>query len=307
MMNKKKGIVLFTTILLIMALLATIMLFLNSTRKVKDEITYEFALIQTNTIMYNLVKYFNDIEFDEDIIFYGSKMPFNLQFGESRVKIKIDSAHKYLNINSLSAAMSKKDNIVYDDFINMLYQYNVKDPEFFVDLLLDTLDADNIEKNSGSGSEISLQNPIFRNGKIYNNKHFNIILDYYSNTVGDKAIFKVPFNNIISFNAPSIDINFANEKLLNVIFHDANTFSLNIIKKHTEIYEKLEDLPFDEFYLKEIRKGRFGHSVETTSSLISVVVELSYKEQFKSKIKFLYNIKNKTLQDYTILDILENQ
>ena len=300
----KKSIVLFTTLLLIMALLATIMIFLNSTRKVKDEITYEFALIQTNAIMNNLVKYFHDIEFDEDVIFYGSKMPFNIQLGENRIQININSAHKYLNINSLATSMLKKNNIIYDNFINMMYQHKVKDPEFFVDLLLDTIDKDQEEKNSGSQSEISLQNPIFRNGKIYNKKHFDMILNYYVSITNDEDIRKVPFNEIISFDAPSIDINFANEQLLNTIFYDANTFSLNLIKKHTTVYEKLEDLPFDEFYLKEIKKGRFGHSITTNSTLIKVFIEFTYKTQFKSKISFLYDTKEKKLSNYTILEIM---
>ena len=106
----RKSIVLFTTLLLIMALLATIMIFLNSTRKAKDDVNYEFALVQTNSIMYNLVQYLKDIEFDEDMIYYGSQMPFSIPLEHSLIEIKIDSAHKYLNINTLCNAMKKKNN-----------------------------------------------------------------------------------------------------------------------------------------------------------------------------------------------------
>jgi len=300
---KKKGIVLFTTLLLIMALLAVVMVFLNKTKEAKDNISYEFALVQTNSIMHNLVKYFDDIPFDEETIFYGSKMPFTLPFENSTVKFNIDSAHKYLNINSIAKSMVKKNNKIYDDFINMLYQYKLKDPEFFVDLLLDTIDNDNIEKNSGSGSEISLQNPTFRNGKIYNSKHLKIILDYYVAISSDNAIYNIPFPTLFSFNSPSIDINFASKELLDIIFHDADQFTLDTIKKHSKIYNSLNELPFSVIYLKDIAKGRLGHSISTSSTLIKVNVELNYKSQFKSKIQFLYDTQNKTLSDYTILNI----
>ena len=300
---QKKGIVLFTTLLLIMALMAVIMIFLNKTKEAKDDINYEFALIQTNSIMYNLVKYFDDIPFDEETIFYGSKMPFTLPFEDSTIKFNIDSAHKYLNINSITNAMIKKNNKIYNDFIDLMYKYKLKDPEFFVDLLIDTIDKDKVEKNSGSGSEISLQNPTFRNGKIYNNDHLKIIIDYYAAISSDNAIYNIPFSTLFSFDSPSFDINFASEELLNIIFHDADQFTLDIIKKHSKIYDDLNDLPFDEFYLKDIAKGRLGHSISTNSTLIKVVVELNYKSRFNSKIQFLYNTKSKKLSGYTILDI----
>lgn len=299
----KKSIVLFTTLLLIMALMGVIMLFLNSTKKAKDSISYEFALIQTNSIAKNLSYYLDGVEFDENTIYYGSKMPFLLTLNDSLVNFQISSTHQYLNINTLATKMAKKNNDIYNNFINFLYQYNIKDPEFFVDLLLDTIDKNSEEMNSGSGSEIVLTNPVFRNGKIYNQKHFNMILDYYHSVKNDEAIYKVPFNKLISFNSNSIDINFASPQLLDMIFYDADSYSLDKIKNHKQIYEELSDLPFDEYYLKSIKKGRFGHSITVESNLIKVNVELTYEEQFKSNIEFLYNTKDKLLGGYTILDI----
>lgn len=302
----KKGIVLFTTMLLILSLMSIILIFLNTTKDTKDKITQEFALIQTNLIMKNLSSYFNNIQFDEEKIFYGSKMPFSLDIYDSNINFTIDSMHKYLNINVLAKMMIKKDNKIYDDFISYLYKYNLREPEFFVDLLLDTIDKDNIEINSGSHSEISINNPRFRNGKIYNKTHFQIILDYYYFETNDKSIYNIPFDSIVAFNSSEIDINFATKELLKMFFYDANQYSLDMIINNNQIYEKIANLPFDENYIKEISKGRFGHKISTTSVSIKVKVELNYLKQFSSKVEFIYNTKTKKLTDYVILDIIIN-
>jgi len=300
----RKGIVLFTTLLLIMALMSVVMIFLNNTKETKDTITEEFALIQTNNLMSNLTEYFGKVSFDEESIFYGSKMPFSLPLDDSLINFNIDSASKYLNINNLTNDMKTKDNIAYDNFVTFLYKYQVRDPEFFINLLIDTVDKDSIDINSGSKSEIVIEKPIFRNGKIYNEKHFKIIKDYYFLQKNDPLIYDVPFDEIFSFSAPSFDINFASKELLKMYFYDANDYSLDQIAKHSEIYEKLSELPFDESYLDEIsKKGRFGHTVSVKTEIIKVTMDFDYKTQFSSKVEFLYNTKNKTLTGYTILDI----
>jgi len=283
-----------------MALLAVVMVFLNSTKRVKDTLSYEYAQIQSNIVMYDLVKYFNTIKFDEDVIFYGSGLPFTMEFGDAVVTLEFNSAHNKININNLINTIKSKDNIAYDNFVTYLYSFRVIDPEFFIDILIDTIDKDNIEKNSGNGSEIVLKEPLFRNGKIYNKNHFKYIVDYYIQQTDDKDILKVPFENFISFNAPNIDINFASKELLEILFYDANNFALETISKHNNIYDKLENLPFDEYYLKDIKKGRFGQSITTTTDLLDVKVELNFNGRFNSKVRFLYDIKNKKLTQYKV-------
>ena len=299
----KKGIVLFTTLLMIMALLSVMMIFLNKTKELQNNITNEFALVQTNSVMSNLTFYFNNIAFDEEIIFYGSKMPFALLLNDSTLKFSIDSEHKYLNINSLAVKLKDKSSEEYNQFIDYLYKYRVRDPEFFVDIILDTIDKDKFEINSGSGSEIVINDPIFRNGKIYSAKHFKMIVDYYFEITADKAIYDIQFNKLLTYSASSIDINFATKELLEMIFFDADQYSLEKIIKHNKIYEKLDELPFDDNYKKDISKGRFGHSFIFESKIIKVIADLNYKNQFISNVEFLYNTKTKKLTDYKILDV----
>jgi len=304
---KKKAIVLFTTLLLILSLLSIVMLFLNSTKKTHDAITKEFALLQTNSVMVNLVEYLKTIDFDEEMIFHGSKVPFNLEFEDTYVTLKIDSLHKYININHFITSISKKDDLHYNKFIDFLYEKNINRPEYFIDLLIDTVDKDDFDLTSGGDTEISKAFPLFRNEKIVNKKHLDQIIEYYFEQTNDQEIYNMDFEKYFNFNAPSLDLNFANEEVLKFILYDAYESDLNIIKEHDEVYEELSDLPFDDNYKDELKKSRFGNKITTLSEMITLDIDLRYKSQYKANVKFVYNIKTKTLSDYTIDDIILNK
>ena len=302
MNQNKKGVVLFVTLMMIMLLLAVVSIFLNKTKETKDNVTYENALIQTNLIMQDLLLYLKKIKFDEDMIYYAAKAPFPLGFEDSSVIIKIDSAQKYIDINTLITS-SVTNNITADKFVSLLYKYNISQPELFLNILQDTIDTDIEEKNSGLQSEIILTVPTFRNGKIYSKIHLNSIIDYYFDKTGDKAIYEFPFDDVFGFSSSSIDMNFVSMDVMNILFDDANSYILEIIAKHAKVYDTIGDLPFDEYYTNKINQGVLGHSISTNTTLLKVKMDLIYKTQFKSSISFDYNIDSKGISNYTIVNI----
>ncbi len=302
MKQDKKGIVLFVTLMMIMLLLSVINIFLNKTRESKDNVTYENALIQTNLIVQDLLLYLKKIKFDEDIIYFAAKAPFPLGFDHSNVVVKIDSAQKYLDINTLTSD-SVKNNITAGKFISLLYKYNISQPEFFLNILQDTIDDDINEKNTGLESEIILSIPTFRNGKIYNEIHLNSIIDYYFDKTADEAIYNFPFNKVFSYSSNSIDLNFVSMDVLDILFDDANSYVLEIISEHKKVYDTLDDLPFDDYYTKKLKKGVLGHTISTQTKLLKINMDFNYKTQFKSSISFEYDIDNKIISNYTIKNI----
>ena len=297
--SNKKGIVLFVTLMMIMLLLAVVSIFLNKTKESKDNITYERALVQTNLIMQDLLSYLKKIKFDEDMIYYAAKAPFPLGFDNSNVIIKIDSAQKYIDINSLIKD-SVKNNITADKFVSLLYRHNISQPELLLNILQDTIDTDIEDKNSGLQSEIILSVPTFRNGKVYNKMHLDIIIDYYFNKTGDNQIYNFPFSDIFGYSNSMIDMNFVSMEVMNILFEDANSYLLEIIAEHKKVYDKLEDLPFDDYYTKKIKKPILGHSISTTTSFLKIHMDLNYKTQFKSTLSFDYNINSKGITNYSI-------
>lgn len=303
-MRKRNGIVLFVTLMMMMLLLGIVSIFLNKTREAKDNVTYISASMQTNLVMKNLLGYLQKLHFDEDMIYYASMAPFPLDFTQSSVVFKLQSAQGKININSLIRA-SIKNNLISDRFMQLLAKYDVKEPTLFLNILKDTID-DDVNDRDSEDSEIVNEYPTFRNHKIYNKIHLRQIIDYYFEKSGDSKIYDVPFNDIFSYDNSSVDVNFMSVDTLHILFNDANEYILKAIAKKTEIYKKLDDLPFDDYYTKRIKKGMLGQTITTKSTLLDIQADLNYKGQFVSKISFTYNIKSKKISDYKIDKIVVN-
>ncbi|WP_373035045.1 hypothetical protein [Sulfurimonas sp.] len=301
-MKKRKAVVLFVTLMLMLLLLSIVSVFLNKTKESKDDVTSSFAMIQTNFIMHNLFKYLKTIKFNEETIHYTSMTPIPLNIGQSNLILKLNSAQRYININAfVNSAI--KDNLINDKFILLLTKYKLKEPYFFLDLLKDTVDNDKESRNS-KNSEIIKAYPIFRNSKIYNQTHLDKIIDFYFEKTGDATIYNVPFSEIFSFTNSTVDINFLSYESMKILFDDANQNTLKTIADYPDVYAKLEDLPFDQYYMKKINKGMLGHKISTTTNILSISIDINYKEQFKSKINFEYNAKTKKPSNYKI-DIIK--
>ena len=301
MKRRKNGIILLVTIMLLMLLMGVMTIFLKKTTESKNELVYAFALNQTNLLMHNIFQYIKAIELDEESIFYASKTSYPLDLGDAKISINIDSAQKNININSMVTA-SIKNNIVADRFLFLLSNYKLKRAQYLLALLQDTVDKDSDDR-SGDGSEIIIDYPTFRNGSIYNQHHLEKILDYYFIKTGDENIYNIPFEKMFSYENSSIDLNFISLENLNLLFPDANGYTLKLLGRHVKIYEKLEDLPFDEYYTKKLNKNAFGQPVSLKTENILVNITLKYKAQFVSKVNFEYNLKAKKIIDYHINSI----
>ena len=159
-------------------------------------------------------------------------MPYPIDLGQSYVTVEIDSAQKTININSLITD-SLKNNITSDKFIDLLIDNKIKEPLFFLNILQDTIDKDDLSRNN---SEIVLEHPTFRNNKIYNNIHFEQIINYYFSKTGDSNIYNFKYKEIFNFTSNSIDMNFISIEAMKLLFDDANHYSLETISKHEIIF-----------------------------------------------------------------------
>ena len=176
----------------------------------------------------------------------------------------------------------------------------------FLDLLKDTVDKD-VENRNGDDSEIILEYPTFRNTKIYNKKHLDKIIEYYYIKTGDEKIYDVTFDEIFSYTSHTIDLNFTSLDIMRILFEDANEYVLKRINDKIEIFEEMDELPFDEYYMKKVKKGMLGQSFNVETNIIDIKVSVKYLAQFESKISFKYNIISKKVFDYEIQEIiLEN-
>jgi hypothetical protein len=298
-MIRKKAIVLMVTLMTLLALLGIVTIFLTKTSDAVNTVRYEKAVIQTNAIVKNLEAYLKAIPMDQEMIFMAAKVPLPLELGDSIVTFIIESNQNKPNLNALIQE-SISNSITMDNFINLLYSYEVRNPKRFTYILQDTIDKD--DKERGSYTEIIKDNPFFRNEKLYNFDHLKSVMDYYNKSESDESIYKVPFKEYFSFRKGSnLDLNHMDFKTLKFVFDDANEYTLEAIAAHKTMYEKFDDLPFDTNYKKDLKKnGKMGQTISVSTTELLVTVMVDYKEQFSSEVSFIFDGATKKITDYTI-------
>ncbi|NOQ31181.1 MAG: hypothetical protein GQ570_08675 [Helicobacteraceae bacterium] len=274
--KKRHGIVLFVTLALLMVLTAIVTNFLEKQSKIKEYRINETAKINNIQILSGMVSFLKGLQLDEEMIFYGSKIPVNLFLSNQEILVTFNSSQYGININSLIKAMKEKP-VVYDLLLEYFRQKELKYPEFFINLLQDTIDKDSFGINTDE-TEIILTQPNFHNGTIKNRTHLNEIINYYFLAKSDANIYKVEFEKMFTFDTNFIDINLASQEVIDFIFYDADNFTKKEIFEKEEIFEKLDELPFDDNYKNKIKKGVLGQNITVHSTAIKLNIKVQDKE-----------------------------
>ncbi len=284
----KKGIALLITLGFI-AILGTLIAFIFSlTNKVHNEVDNIHIKNQSSVLFSDVKKlldsYSSQIEDESDFAnfllgappFYDAKSKLGLNIGIVPLSNKI-------NINSILANKKIDKNLV--QFLkNICEKYNILDPSFFISLVLDTIDKDSLAREALS--EISLQNPKYSNGTIYDLNQFKVLESYYANLVQDKNIFSVPWGQLIYFgnkNSSMLDCKRISKELAYVIGLDSENYTgcsdLNSTrnKKISERYN-----------LKNFNKANNYY----------VLVKIYYQiNSIKDKASFVYDTKTKKVSN----------
>jgi len=172
--------------------------------------------------------------------------PISSKDGNFIVNVTISPIFNKININNYIE--NNKTNQTIDDTLNNILDfYEILDPIFFKDLLLDTIDTDTDERSADS--EIILNEP-FQNGLIYNKKHFQKILDYYALQKNDPNIYKIPWDKYIFFgdkNKYILDCNLIDKNLAKFIGLEFKNdiISCNNLEKNKKLIENLNIKPYD--------------------------------------------------------------
>lgn len=191
----RKAVALFwaiTFLLLILVLMASILgIYTSYQKKFPPDIAQNSLLIRSVTkILDRTVKDINDSDTLQAL--FGT-YPLGSSDGDFVATVNLKPLSNKININTYAL---KGINPYIDLFLtNLLRYYEIQDPQFFKDLLRDTLDKDLNEREGES--EIRLYDPNFANGAIYSWRHFYKILDYYAQKRDDKTIFAVPWKELI--------------------------------------------------------------------------------------------------------------
>lgn len=246
----KKGVALLITILMLATIsLLLIKNFSISERFIEDHNELKLLsmgnrlFLDSKTIVQKTLQDINSTEAYDFLFstpFVFSQNNFKLTFTFTPIENKI-------NINNLL-----KNNQRQEDFISIiekiLISYNVLDSSYFIDLILDTLDADATERSYNT--EIVLKNRFFTNSEIKSLEHFEAIVDFYAQAKDDKNIYLINWNKFIGFTGSTVDINFASIELLRLLTENPY-LDMSFKNKY---YETYDELGLDEEKIARLKK-----------------------------------------------------
>jgi hypothetical protein len=277
----KKSIALFVTIIflfIVIGILSTILLYTQKLSQSKN-----FYIAQNSLIIKQTVETLNNISEEinssEKLQMILNTFPIPSPDNTFRIMYTIKPLYNKIDINSYLNNGRINTNI--DFFLNNLFNYyQIQDPQLLKDLILDTLDKDNLERESFS--EIILQNPDFQNGKIYNFFHFMMILKQYYKLTEDKSVFHIPWKKYIFFGNGEdhiIECNLLNKQMaefLGLKFEDKPTCKNILTNENNQIVNNFDIIEFKNQH----------------SFLIKIIIDYFYNN-FEQKINIIYDIHEK--------------
>lgn len=233
----KKSIALFS----VLAFLIIVFALLNAIFDIYEKNYKITNFNQTSVMVKDIFTLLNN--FSEDINKNNIKFLFNSflissKDGKFREIITIKPIFNKINLNEYLA--NNKINSSIDTFLNnLLEKYQTLDPQYFKDLLLDSLDSDTLERESNT-EDLNI------NSKIYTFKQFKKIIDFYAKEKNDKSIFKIPFKKYIYFypqNTPII-CEFIDKKLLDLLNLTIDTNCTSTSKENLKKIKELDIIPY---------------------------------------------------------------
>lgn len=293
--------VLLVSIGLIWLLMSIVFIFLQHTDKAREDYVKERGIVQLSSLYGSLNSYLQNIELDDDMLFYASKIPFPVDIPGVSLTLYVDSAHGKLPINTLLSNALKSEE-TYDRLVQYFRSRGISDPLFLVDLMLDTIDLDMQERTFGS--EIILALPQIQQGNIDSIETLMLILDYYRWEKSDENVYGVDWEDLFHFEAlTSVDLNYVSLEVLRFLFDDANAFSLQQMINRNKRMESIEDLPFDSNYNKKVLGSHFGISVGFSSSFAKIITDLEDDNMRGQFLCFKSLGKRSKIQGLRVLDM----
>jgi len=226
----RKGIVLLITMGFITVLTGIIAYIFSITGGIFKEVVKVDGKNQKTILLKDikviLDRYAKDVKQSDDLSnFLLGMPPFYDKKSQLSLHVELEYLSNKVNINSL-LVKNKIDKNIEEFLKNIGETYNILDISFFIALLEDTIDEDDISRQSLS--EISREDLKFSNSHIVNMSHFKKIIKYYVTTTRDTNLLSVPWDKLIYFgalNTSVVDCDKMSKELINIFKLDVENFS----------------------------------------------------------------------------------
>ena len=253
----KKSITLFLTLIFLITAISIVSVIIKKVSSLNT--SYDFP--QSSKIIQNTDNFLKKTDIKTILKYFDTPLFFSSKNGEFKAKIVIFPICS-ININDYLIKNRKNPDIErLLDFL--LDKYEVKDPVFLKDLILDTIDSDDIERSPKS--EIKEQTFTFQDGGIFSFEHFKKILRYYEKEAEDKSVENIEWRKYFNFYKTQLFKECAPEEIITL--NDKNETKFNIISYENNVTDFLTQ------------------------------INIAYKLQKTHNIKIIYDIKQKKVTD----------
>jgi len=176
----------------------------------------------------------------------------------------------------------------------ILTVYNVSDTILLISMVADSIDMDTNERFPGS--ELSLKNPDFTQGRLYDMQHFNEVIEGYKALTQDYNVDEVPWEHLIGFRNTAIDFNHIEPDTLHFIDPSIDPATLaEMTTKRVATYASLDALPFTpetKQLLEDLGVAFYAPDVVGTMNVLSKTHQTSYT--------FTYNLADQKVSEIAV-------
>ncbi len=289
---KRRGIVLFITLGMMLLLSTIVLLFLRQSGLVQKSVRQDSSLVQTDLLLQNMGNYLKSFTLSPEDLFYGADIPVAMEMGNLHATMTLSSAQNRIDINAVLQAIQKNQEEL-DHFIEWLRLQKVRRPEVLLALFLDTMDKDLYPR--GRDTEIKIFQPRFQNGSITNRRALATVLRTYRLLTGDTNQRIEKWSEIFGFEKKRFDLNYATYDQLTLLYPDWPSDTLRRIAAHNSYYKAVDDLPVAEELRSRATLPRFGITPTLKTLDTTVSVSLKTPNECQTTLSFRMNLKSKRI------------
>ncbi len=289
---RRRGIVLFITLGMMLLLSTIVMLFLRQSGAVQTSLRQDATLIQTGLLLQNMGDYLKSFNLGAEDLFYAADIPSAMHLGPIEATLTLQSAQNRVNINALLKTL-QKDQRALDNFIEWMRRQKVRRPGVMLALLTDTMDKDLYPR--AQATEIKAYMPQFQNGTIPNRRSLATVLHTYRLISGDASQTVQAWDEIFGYEGNTIDLNYATYTQLTLLFPDWPADTLRRIAAHDNYYSDVGDLPISENLKAAALLPRYGITPVFKTSIMRVSVRLKTPTDCSTTLTFRMHLKNRKI------------
>jgi hypothetical protein len=297
----RRGIVLLMTLFFIIAITVIVGVSLSQFRGAQTQLQQGQMLVQSAVTLEDVLEIikksgFGDVNDTASLdLFLSMSSVIPLETESLRGLVTIKSTGGRININTLGGSKPFQDALVAY-LSGPLYQ--VQDPDYLVDLLIDCMGG---EKEVYL-TELFSEMPWLYRDRIVNESHLQQLLDYYARNRHDGSVYTVPWKELVRFGDrgdDTLNANYMTPQVWMLLQPALLPEQIEALSDGTVLYESQEDFGLPAETLEDLIND---FKIVYFTPRVEVTLLLETEEEYKTSIVFEYDMKTKQARkfDYAI-------